>query len=186
MKDLDYCILKEDEETIALLDQLLPCTHPIAIVGPESSGRSTLANIYSERITGQVPITLSLHNAQDVKDIYGQITCGKMPGEFKFHMGSLLVAIIQGRTVLLKNADTLPIDIFSALDPVLQQLSQGKQTLFVPNYREVRIHPSFRFLMTCSPQAKILQTDFKERFVIINTSAFSKQKVESLIRHNLR
>lgn len=40
--------------------------------------------------------------------------------------------------------------------------------------------------MTCSPQAKILQTDFKERFVIINTSSFSRQKVESLIKHNLR
>ncbi|CAL6107242.1 Midasin [Hexamita inflata] len=181
----DTIFSDEDQPVLNKLQSLFASKYPIAMVGPVASGRTTFATYYSHNVTGQAPITISLQNAQDARDIFGQYTCGQLPGQFVFHEGILLNAIRSGRVILLRNAELMQVDVFSALDIVLQALCNNQNVIQVQQ-QQIEIHDNFRLLMTCTEDAKLLKTNFSSRFIQIKCASFSKNKIKQILALELK
>ncbi len=93
---------------------------PILIKGVSGSGKSSVL-FEIARLTGNEDlIELYLDEQMDSKTLIGTYVCTDLPGEFKWQAGSLTRAIQEGRWVLIKDVNQMPVEIMAGIAPLLE------------------------------------------------------------------
>jgi midasin len=105
-----------------------------------SSGRSQLDAL----------VTVHLDEQVDSRALLGSYVCGAEPGEFVWQPGVVTQAVAEGRWLLLEDVDRAPLEVMSALAPLLE-----RNVLFVPG-RAVSIAaaPGFRLWGTVTTHGR--------------------------------
>ena len=76
----------------------------------------------------------------DSRSLLGAYVCGRAAGEFVWQPGVVTQAVVQGRWLLLEDVDRAPLEVMSALAPLLE-----RNVLYVPGRATtLRAHAAFR------------------------------------------
>ena len=57
----------------------------------------------------------------DSRSLLGAYVCGRAAGEFVWQPGVVTQAVVQGRWLLLEDVDRAPLEVMSALAPLLER-----------------------------------------------------------------
>lgn len=89
-------------------------------------------------------IRIHLDDQMDAKSLLGAYVCTSVPGEFAWQPGPLTTAVIEGRWVVIEDANLAPPDVLAALVPLLEG-----RTLALPGRGEVlQASSGFQLLAT--------------------------------------
>lgn len=141
------------------LNSCLPLSYGICILGPPSSGKSALFDIWSQE-HGKDLLTVHIDSSVDSKNLIGTYVCGETPGEFVWKTGILTYAVTAGKWLLFENLDRMGDDVLSLLSNLIrtnrleipnkndrsQDISEKKElgrSSLIPN-------EGFKILATCT------------------------------------
>ena len=113
---------------LRLLSLSLELRRPVLLSGPPGAGKSTLLSALA-LAAGQHDkmVTVHLDEQVDSRSLLGAYVCGSTPGEFVWQPGVVAQAAVHGRWLLLEDVDRAPLEVMSALAPLLE-----RGVLFVP------------------------------------------------------
>ena len=120
-------------------------SRPLLVTGSSGVGKTSLIrSVAGEVGKSSSMLTLHLNEQSDAKLLVGMYTNAKTPGSFSWRPGVLTNAVMQGRWVLIEDIDRAPMEIISALLPLLE-----RRELLIPHRGEcVRAAPGFQLIAT--------------------------------------
>ncbi|OAG39541.1 hypothetical protein AYO21_06185 [Fonsecaea monophora] len=133
------------QHNLRQLGECLLDSRPILILGPASSGKSSLVHEAARALNqSSSMITLHLNEQTDAKSLLGIHTSSADGKSFTWQPGVLTKAMQQGRWVLIEDIDRAPGEVMGVLRPLLEN-----GDLFLASRNE-RISPrdGFRILAT--------------------------------------
>ncbi|KAL9108063.1 MAG: hypothetical protein Q9227_007169 [Pyrenula ochraceoflavens] len=124
----------------ALLEEM-----PMLLLGPSSSGKTTLAHEAARRLNKlSTMITLPLNNQADAKSLLGLYITSPSGDGFIWKPGVLTQAVREGRWVLIEDLDRVPSEILSLLNQLIES-----RHLNIPSRNEsIRASSGFRLIGT--------------------------------------
>lgn len=136
------------ERVLRQLSLALCLARPVLLSGPPGAGKTTLLRALAASVprggssgggsSGSASatsagsqldglVTVHLDEQVDSRALLGSYVCGAEPGEFVWQPGVVTQAVAQGRWLLLEDVDRAPLEVMSALAPLLE-----RNVLFVP------------------------------------------------------
>lgn len=134
----DYKVIEQFSSALFTLDSCLLTRYGLCIVGPPSSGKSSLLRLFAEKHS-QALLTVYMDSSIDSKNLVGTYICGEVPGEFIWKSGILTQAVERGSWIVFENLDRMNDDVLALLDNLIHT-----NTLDIPNKQE-QISPSIGF-----------------------------------------
>ena len=120
-------------------------SRPLLITGSSGAGKTSLIRSVAREL-GKISsmVTLHLNGQTDAKLLIGMYTNAKTPGSFSWRPGVLTNAVMEGRWVVIEDLDRAPMEIISALLPLIE-----RRELLIPSWGEcVRAAPGFKLIAT--------------------------------------
>ncbi|KAL2649174.1 hypothetical protein R1flu_017302 [Riccia fluitans] len=93
---------------------------PILLEGPIGAGKTMLIQELANLTGNSDVVFIHLDDQMDSKTLLGNYICTEIPGEFKWQPGALTQAVLRGMWVVFEDIDRAPVEIFSALTPLLE------------------------------------------------------------------
>ncbi|KAJ1918233.1 AAA ATPase midasin [Tieghemiomyces parasiticus] len=116
---------------------------PALLEGETGAGKTCLVE-YLATATGHRLVKLHLGDQTDTKVLLGTYVTTSTPGEFRWQPGVLAAAVTAGWWILIEDVDLAPLDVVSALVPLLEE-----RVLFVPGRGErLPAHHRFQLFAT--------------------------------------
>ena len=129
------------QRNLRLLAEGINIGRPLLVTGLHGSGKTKLVNEIA-LLTGNHSsmVTLHLNHQTDAKLLIGLYTSTKSPGSFAWLPGVLTTAVTEGRWVLIEDLDRAPLEVVSALLPLIERRelhipNQGKAVLAAPGFK---------------------------------------------------
>ncbi|CAL8083642.1 unnamed protein product [Calicophoron daubneyi] len=146
-----YYISNELQEAIWNCCKALERRDPVLICGPVGCGKSSFIRLLSHKISAQT-IWVQVSDQTDAKSLLGTYSCTEIPGQFAWHPGPLLTAVLQGYWFVLEDIDRGSPDLLILLSTLMRDLhSSGTSITGLINPvsgKTVDIHPEFRLFIT--------------------------------------
>ena len=120
-------------------------SRPLLISGSSGAGKTSLIRHVAQELgKSSSMLTLHLNEQTDAKLLIGMYTNAKTPGSFSWRPGVLTKAVMEGRWVVIEDLNRAPMEIISALLPLLE-----RRELLIPNWGEcIRAAPGFKLIAT--------------------------------------
>ena len=125
-------------------------SRPVLLSGPAGGGKSALVGELARRL-GQQETMVVVHMDEqiDSKVLIGTYVCTECAGEFAWQPGVVSQAVTQGRWLLLEDVDRAPLEVMTALAPLLEGSS-----LYLPGRAtSIKPPPKFRLFATMTVHA---------------------------------
>ncbi|CAG9322147.1 unnamed protein product [Blepharisma stoltei] len=141
--NFNYTLTPTVLQNLADLELCLKTKYGLCLIGPPSSGKTTLIQILAEQ-NGHELISLFIDSSIDSKTLLGTYLCTEVPGEFTWVPGLLTQAALDGAWLILEQFDKMPEDIYCLFSHLLET-----NTLHIPNRGQI-IKPAngFRLFAT--------------------------------------
>uniref|UniRef100_A0A3Q4MRM4 Midasin n=1 Tax=Neolamprologus brichardi TaxID=32507 RepID=A0A3Q4MRM4_NEOBR len=120
---------------------------PVLLEGPIGCGKTALVE-FMAAVTGHAKTTeilkVQLGDQTDSKVLLGMYRCTDIPGKFIWQPGTLTQAVSSGQWILLEDIDHAPLDVISALLPLMEN-----KKLMIPGREDcIDVAPGFQFFAT--------------------------------------
>ncbi|BBM98800.1 midasin [Marchantia polymorpha subsp. ruderalis] len=113
---LTSTVKKNLESVVLALSQ----RQPILLEGPIGAGKTLLIQELADLTGNSDVVFVHLDDQMDSKTLLGNYVCTEIPGEFKWQPGALTQAVLRGLWVVFEDIDRAPLEILSALVPLLE------------------------------------------------------------------
>ena len=133
------------ENALTGLALAVASSRPVLLSGPAGGGKSALVGELARRL-GQQDTLIVVHMDEqiDSKVLIGTYVCTECAGEFAWQPGVVSQAVTQGRWLLLEDVDRAPLEVMSALAPLLE----GSPLYLPGRATSIKPPPSFRLFAT--------------------------------------
>ena len=132
-------------ENLAIIARGCKSSHSLLVSGPAGSGKTVLIRYLANEL-GKIGsmLTLHLNEMADIKLLVGFHTTSASGESFEWKPGVLTKAVQEGRWILVENLDRAPVEIMSALLPLIE-----RRELMVPNLGGyIQAAPGFKIFGT--------------------------------------
>ncbi|KAL3690583.1 hypothetical protein R1sor_016892 [Riccia sorocarpa] len=93
---------------------------PVLLEGPIGAGKTMLIQELANLTGNSDVVFIHLDDQMDSKTLLGNYVCTDIPGEFRWQPGALTQAVVRGMWVAFEDIDRAPLEILSALTPLLE------------------------------------------------------------------
>lgn len=140
-----YHNLRQIASALALNSRLGSGSRPIIVEGAAGCGKTSIIRYVTSLLGyGHDLVELHLDDASDGKALLGSYVCTDVPGEFKWQPGSITIAALSGRWVLIEDVDRASFDVLASL----RSLMEARMVTIPGQPRALPVHPDFQLFAT--------------------------------------